>query len=129
MLMMCPPTGWGARMLVHERVSRWVWASEHGWICFEIVFWCRRNIWKILLDTWDIIFGDVEEYFAMCSWMKDIQRWNFGWQMKMDERFHECWQHIFLWKTKQKKKDGKKLCWFILKNLTHEMLKSYFILV
>jgi hypothetical protein len=25
-----------------------------------------------IFGTWDRIFGDVEEYFAMCSWMKDI---------------------------------------------------------
>jgi hypothetical protein len=24
-----------------------------------------------LFDTWDRIFGDVEEYFVMCSWMKN----------------------------------------------------------
>jgi len=37
----------------------------------------------------------MEKYFAMCSWMKDIQWWQFGWQMKMDELFHKHWQHIF----------------------------------
>jgi len=102
-----PQPGGAARMLVHERVSKWMWVSEHGWIFFEILFWHRWNIWKILFDTWDIIFGDVEEYFAMCSWMKDIQRWNFGWQMKMDELFHECLQHFFGWKTKQKNRMEK----------------------
>ncbi len=33
--------------------------------------------------------------------------------------------HFFV-KIEQKKKGGKHLCWFILKFLTHEMLKSYF---
>jgi hypothetical protein len=28
--------------------------------------------WKILFNTWDKIFGDVEEYFVTCSWMNDI---------------------------------------------------------
>jgi hypothetical protein len=32
----------------------------------------QQNIWKILFDTWDKIFGDVEEYFVTCSWMNDI---------------------------------------------------------
>jgi hypothetical protein len=49
--------------------------------------------------------------------------------MKMDDFFHECWPQMFLQKIKQKKQDGKKLCWFVLKNWTHEMLKSYFILI
>jgi hypothetical protein len=99
----------GPRMLVHEHVSRWPWANEHGQIFFEILSWCRWNTWKILFDTWDIIFGDVEEYFTMCSWMKDIQGWNFGWQMKMDDFFHECWQHFFLWKIEPKKNRMEKI--------------------
>jgi hypothetical protein len=47
--------------------------------------------------------------------------------MTMDELFHEHWQQLFFLQiTKQKKQDGKKLCWFVLKNWTHEILKSYF---
>ncbi len=60
-------------------VNLWAWASEHGRIFSEILSWCWQNIWKILFDTWDIIFGDVDEYFTMCSWMKYIQGWKFGW--------------------------------------------------
>jgi hypothetical protein len=46
--------------------------------------------------------------------------------MKMDKLLNKCWQHTIFCK-KLNKKRGKKLCWFILKNLTHEMFKSYFI--
>jgi hypothetical protein len=46
------------------------WTCEHEQIFFGILF-----------DTWDRIFGDVEEYFSMCSWMKKI----YGWKMKMDD--------------------------------------------
>jgi hypothetical protein len=34
----------------------------------------------------------MEEYFATCLWMNYIYGWQCGWQMKMDELFHECWQ-------------------------------------
>jgi hypothetical protein len=56
----------------------------------------------------------------------------------MDENVDDKWKWtnffmnvgdiFFLWKIEQKKKDGNFLCWFILKILAHEMLKSYFIL-
>jgi len=63
------------------------------------------------------------EYFAMCSWMKDI----YGWKMKMDELFNDCWQYTICLQKIEQKKSGTNLCWFLLKNSTHEMLKSYFI--
>jgi hypothetical protein len=34
--------------------------------------------------------------------------------------------HYFCKKLKKKKQGGKYIYWFILKNLTHEMLKSHF---
>jgi hypothetical protein len=30
------------------------------------------KIFGELFNIWDIIFGDVEEYFVMCAWMNDI---------------------------------------------------------
>jgi hypothetical protein len=45
--------------------------------------------------------------------------------MKMDELFMNV-GNIFLVNIEQKKQGAKHLCWFILKFLTHEMLKSYF---
>jgi hypothetical protein len=77
--------------------------------------------------AWNKIFGDMEKYFSTCSWMKDIQGWKFGWQMKMDEIFHEHWQHTFFAKNWTKKQGGKNLSWLILKNSMHEMFKSYLI--
>jgi hypothetical protein len=63
--------------------------------------------------TWNKIFNDMDEYFATCSWMKDIQGWQFGWQMKLDDFFHEHWQHTFLQKIEQKNKVEKNYVgWF-----------------
>jgi hypothetical protein len=45
----------------------------------------------------------VEEYFATCSWINDIYGWKFGWQMKMDELFHEHWQQICFCKKLNKR--------------------------
>jgi hypothetical protein len=28
--------------------------------------------WESFVETWHIIFGDVEEYSTMCTWMKII---------------------------------------------------------
>ncbi len=69
------------------------------------------------VDTWDIIFGDVEEYFVMCSWMNDNYGWKCGLKLKMDELFIKISNDFFLQKTKQNKQDGKNLCWFVLKIL------------
>jgi hypothetical protein len=41
--------------------------------------------------------------------------------MKMDENFHEHWQHTFLAKNQTKIQRGKNLSWLILKNLMHEV--------
>jgi hypothetical protein len=49
----------------------------------------------ILFDTWDKIFGDMEEYFAMCSWMKEI----YEWKMKMDDFFNEHYQHTIFFEN------------------------------
>jgi len=61
------------------------------------------------------------EYFVMQrNILPHVHRWmifvdeNVDDKWKMDELFHECWQQIFLCKTEQK--NGKKLCWFVLKN-------------
>jgi hypothetical protein len=46
--------------------------------------------------------------------------------MTMDEFFHEHSQQVlFCKKTKQKKQDTRNLCYFIVNNLSHEMLKLY----
>ncbi len=84
--------------------------GDHGLIFFLVISWaCEReqvNMSKAFLEYFaDIdkmfgkyyltrhkIFGDVEEYFATCSWINDIYGWKFGWQVKMDELFHEHWQ-------------------------------------
>jgi hypothetical protein len=64
-----------------------VWASDHEQMFFGIFCWRQWNVWKILFDTHDKIFGDMKKYFATCSWIKYIKGWNFGWQMTMDELF------------------------------------------
>ncbi len=30
-----------------------------------------KEYWKNFFDTWHKIYHDVEEYFAMCTWMND----------------------------------------------------------
>jgi hypothetical protein len=45
----------------------------------------------------------MEEYSTTCSLMKYIQGWQFVWQLKMDELFHEHWQHTFFFKKLNKK--------------------------
>ncbi len=67
----------------------WAWASDHDQTFFNIFYPCQWNIRKIFFDTWDIMFGDMEEYFSACSCMNDIYDEN-----KMDI-FYEHWQHIF----------------------------------
>jgi hypothetical protein len=59
-----------------------------------------------------------------------------GWMIFMDEIVDDKWQQMnffmnvgnkcFFVKIEQKKQDRKNLCWFILKNPSHEMFKSYF---
>jgi len=46
--------------------------------------------------------------------------------MKMDKLFHKRWQYIFFGEKLNKKNRMEIfLCWFTLKNSTHEMLNSY----
>jgi hypothetical protein len=45
----------------------------------------------------------------------------------MDELFYERWQHTICLQKIEQKRSGTNLCWFIFKNSTHGMFKSYFI--
>ncbi len=63
----------------------------------------------MFFDTWDIMFGDMEEYFFTCSWMNDIYDEN-----KMDF-FMNIGNKSFLWKIEQKKHGENNLSWFISK--------------
>jgi len=62
--------------------------------------------------------GGIVCHVSMDEWYLWMKMWmNF---------FMNVGNIFFLCKTKQKKKDGNFLCWFIFKNSTNEMLKSYF---
>jgi hypothetical protein len=72
-----------------------VWASDHEWIFFGIFCWRQWNVWKILFDTHDKIFGDVKKYFATCSWIKIYSKMKLWMTNENGWIFHECWQYKF----------------------------------
>ncbi len=53
----------------------WAWRSEPKRIFLGI----SSNVNGIFFDTWDKIFGDMEEYYAMCH------GWTIFLDLKMDE--------------------------------------------
>jgi len=64
------------------------WASDHDQTFLNLFHPCQHNIRRIFFDTWDIMFGDMEEYFLMF-----MDEWYLWWK-KMDICY-EHWQHIF----------------------------------
>ncbi len=90
-------------MLVHEpmsmSLSRWTWAWEHNQIFLKIFFPRQWNISKIFFDTSDRIFGDVEEYFVMCSWMIDFLDENGDEKLQWMNFFMNIGNKLFFVKT------------------------------
>jgi hypothetical protein len=108
--------------------------GDHGLIFFLVISWAcvheQMNMSKSFLEysiNIDRIFGKYylthgTEYLVM--W-KNILPHVHGWMIFMHENLDYKWKLMnffmnignkcFLQKTKQKKQDGKKLCWFVLK--------------
>ncbi len=59
----------------------WTWTSEHEQLFFGIFYWHWQNILEI-----DLTHGI--KYLVM--W-KNILPCVYGWKMRMDELFNECW--------------------------------------
>ncbi len=78
----CLVCSWG--MLVGEcanmNMNKWAWIGEHDWIFFGIFCWCQK---KNLTHGKKNI--DVEEFFAICTWMNDI----YGLKIQVDEKIDE----------------------------------------
>jgi hypothetical protein len=57
-----------SRLLFHEcvNVNNGQVSPRESFLDYSI------DIDRIFFDTWDKIFGDMEKYSAMCSWMNDI---------------------------------------------------------
>jgi hypothetical protein len=70
-----------------------------------LVMW--KNIFPRLMD---------EQYLWMNMDLKNDNGWMFSWTFTTS---------FVLQKTKQKKHDTRNLCWFIVNNPSHEMLKLY----
>jgi hypothetical protein len=76
-------------------MGAWMWIGEHEQVnktkSFLEYFVNIEGISKEYSLTWHIIYHDIEEYFATCTWMNDNygwkklgEKWN-GWKIKMDE--------------------------------------------
>jgi hypothetical protein len=70
------------------------------------ILWCGRILWHV-------------------SWMNNILdgKWMAN---KMDELSNQHWQRNYFCKKLNKRNMIEFSCWFILKNMTHEMLMQYF---
>ncbi len=77
------------------------WASDHDQTFLNLFHPCQHNIRRIFFDTWDIMFGDMEEYFSSCSWMNDIydeKKWIFVMNIGNICFFVENWTKETWWK-------------------------------
>jgi hypothetical protein len=61
-------------------MGAWMWIGEHEQVnktkSFLEYFVNIKGISKEYSLTWHIIYHDIEEYFATCTWMND----NYGWK-------------------------------------------------
>jgi hypothetical protein len=105
-------------------VNRWAWVNEHERIFWNILLTSTKYLENILWHMGQNIrwhgkilchvFMD-EQYLWMKMWRTNENGWKFSLTLA----------NFFFGEKLNKNKNGKKLCWFILKNSTHEMLKSY----
>ncbi len=99
----------------------WTWVGEHEQGSKTKSFKKYSITPRIkYLVTWKNIFPHVtdEWYLWMKMWMKNDNGWTFSWTFTTN---------FVLQKTEQKKQDIRNLCWFIVNNSSHEMLKLYWI--
>ncbi len=76
-----------------------VWACEHRQVSPNKSFQeYLANIDKIIFDTWDGTFGDVEEYSTTWLWMINILPHGHGWTIFLNEKwmnFYNKWMPNF----------------------------------